>query len=97
MVCYATDDIQIPLGETSEIPISHSVPLEFSSQMFFYSGDNADKKLLNEGRVFDGLLGGQTKGVLMMAGDRKMSVKKGQIVGTLSIVLEQGVYRLKKP
>ena len=88
MLCYAVSNVTIPQGKTSEISIEHHIPEGYKEGLFFYTGQEIDEKLATAGHNVDGVTDGRNKMVLMMASGEDLCVKEGQLLGTVSSVLE---------
>ena len=56
--------------------------------MLFYSDDGIDKRLAGKVRGLSGVMGEETKSVLVLSSESSSQIRKGHVVGKISTVLE---------
>lgn len=87
IACYASKDVMLN-GTHKEVPFSTNIMTERPNHLIMYTDDHVDDKLTNKVRGLSGIANSDTKVVLMSSTEHPIKIKKGQIIGSISSVLE---------
>jgi hypothetical protein len=86
--CMAAADIKFEPGKIEAVPLSCCMPCLEPDHLFMYSDESMDHVLVKKLRGLAGISCANSKHVLMVADESSVAIRKGQVIGTMSSVVQ---------
>jgi hypothetical protein len=88
LVCYVSENINIPVGSVKSVPVYFTEPHVNDEHMLLFDDAGADPKLIDNVRGLSGVFDMNNKTVLVCGTDSDVSIRKGQTIGSLTTMCQ---------